>query len=89
MTKELSEDRQQRVAWQVRLITDVILKNHDDEILVEMLFAGFKQSFADGLQEAANFCDEIVKTSLDPNIKKVGSLFRDSIKELDKRKMRV
>lgn len=83
-----TEETMQKVEWRVRLVVDLIARQHDDATLEAMLNAGLEQAYSEGLQEAASVCQAVADGPVQAATKHVASTLAASIRELDRRNRR-
>jgi hypothetical protein len=81
----VNDEIQQKAEWRARAISDIVLKAHDDETLVEMLEACLNQAHSEGLGDAAYICDKVADDpGIEPVKRRTAKVLARSIRDLDK-----
>lgn len=81
----ISDETQQKAEWRARAISDIVLKAHDNETLVEMLEACLNQAHSEGLGDAAYICDKVADDpEIEPVKRRTAKVLAGSIRDLDK-----
>lgn len=61
MSDILTDEARQRAEWRGRLAEALLRRDHDDEILMEMLSEGLHKAHQEGIEDAAVVCEEIAR----------------------------
>lgn len=78
----LNEQSEQRVEWRSRLIKAIIGREHDDETLIDMLTAGLRQAYTEGVLDCADICDTIAVQAIGERGQFVARVLASSMRNL-------